>query len=252
VNPPFVVSFGGGVNSGAMLIGMRDRGLIPLGIFFADTGSELPATYDFVAAFSERIVSWGFPPIERVFKTYRGQFEGLEKASLRLKTLPGLAFGTRSCSMKYKGEPLDKRLKELVKAKGLTPPVKKAIGYDAGEPWRANKTSSVPRLWTAWYPLVEWGWTREQCKTILWYEGFTPPKSSCFFCPAYKKGEIIRLWETDPDYMDRAIAIERAAQANTTRGLGGSFHWEDILKADHSQARFDFTENPFIPCGCVE
>lgn len=247
-----VVSFGGGVNSGAMLIGLRDKGLVPDAIFFADTASELPKTYDFVHRFSEHIQTWGFPPIERVFKTFKGEFEGLEKASLRLKTLPGLAFGTRSCSMKYKGEVLDRALRLRAKKHGWNLPAQKAIGYDAGEPWRANKVSPEPTLWTAWYPLVEWGWTRDDCLRVLASEGFAPPKSSCFFCPAMRKGEIIQLAEQHPEYMDRALAIEDAAQANTSRGLGGSFKWREILRADRDQVRFDFDENPLIPCGCVE
>jgi hypothetical protein len=247
-----VVSFGGGVNSGAMLIGLRDRGLRPDAIFFADTASEMPATYEFVEAFSIHIQTWNFPPIERVFKTYKGQFEGLEKASLRLKTLPGLAFGTRSCSMKYKGEVLDRALRIGAKKHGWHLPARKAIGYDAGEPWRAQKVSQSPKLWTAWYPLVEWGWTRDECIEILSEEGFKPPKSSCFFCPAMKKGEIIALAESHPEFMERALAIEDTAQANTTRGLGGTFKWREILNADRKQVRFDFEENPLIPCGCVE
>lgn len=250
---PFVASFGGGVNSGAMLLGMHMRGLRPDAIFFADTGSELPHTYEFVEKFGAYCVEvLKFPPIERVYKTYRGQFEGLEKASLRLKTLPGLAFGTRSCSMKYKGDVLDRALRLRAKEQGWTLPVKKAIGYDAGEPWRAQKASAHPRIWTAWYPLVEWGWTRDDCHVYLQAAGFNPGKSSCFFCPAYKKGEIIKLAESHPDYMERALAIEKAAQAKTTRGLGGNFHWLDVLTNDRDQARFDFRENPLIPCGCVE
>lgn len=247
-----VVSFGGGVNSGAMLIGLRDRGIRPDAIYFADTASELPETYEFIGGFSTRVMKWGFPPIECVFKTFRGGHEGLERASLRLKTLPGLAFGTRSCSMKYKGEVLDRALRNTAKTNGWTLPVRKAIGYDSGEPWRAQKMSPAPKLWTAWYPLVEWGWDREKCDDVLSAEGFQPPKSSCFFCPAMKKGEIISLSETHPEYMERALAIEDAAQANTTRGLGGSFKWREILNADRDQVRFDFDENPLIPCGCVE
>jgi 3'-phosphoadenosine 5'-phosphosulfate sulfotransferase (PAPS reductase)/FAD synthetase len=48
-----VVSFGGGVNSTAMLIGMILRGERPDAILFADTGGEKPATYDFVATFRD-------------------------------------------------------------------------------------------------------------------------------------------------------------------------------------------------------
>ena len=42
---PLVVSFGGGVDSTAMLIEMKNRGIRPDVILFADTGAERPGTY---------------------------------------------------------------------------------------------------------------------------------------------------------------------------------------------------------------
>jgi 3'-phosphoadenosine 5'-phosphosulfate sulfotransferase (PAPS reductase)/FAD synthetase len=50
---PLVVSFGGGVNSAAMLVGMKERGITPSLIIFADTGGEKPETYSFVSQMSE-------------------------------------------------------------------------------------------------------------------------------------------------------------------------------------------------------
>ena len=40
------VSFGGGTNSTAMLCGFRERGIKPDLIIFADTGAEMPHTYE--------------------------------------------------------------------------------------------------------------------------------------------------------------------------------------------------------------
>lgn len=48
-----IVSFGGGTNSTAMIIGMHLR-KIPIDyIIFADTGAEQPHTYDFIETFNE-------------------------------------------------------------------------------------------------------------------------------------------------------------------------------------------------------
>ena len=60
-----------------------------------------------------------------------------------------------------------------------------------------------------------------------------PPKSSCWFCPASKKDEIIWLAQHHPRLMERALAIEANAQPNLTsvRGLGRSFAWTDFLDA---------------------
>ena len=43
-----VMSYGAGTNSVAMLIGLRDRGIAPDIILFADTGGERPETYQHI------------------------------------------------------------------------------------------------------------------------------------------------------------------------------------------------------------
>ena len=56
-------------------------------------------------------------------------------------------------------------------------------------------------------------------------------KSACFFCPASKKEEIVWLREHHPELLERALAIERNAQAKltTVKGLGRSFSWSTYL-----------------------
>ena len=251
----FAVSYGAGINSTAMLIGMRDRGLRPDLITFADTGAELPETYEFLHRFAATWETWNFPALVIVRTLYQGKFEGLEGQCLRRQELPGLAYGTRSCSTKYKGDPQDNYLKKWAKKNGVDLPIRKAIGYDAGEGHRANKKSSKPEIFTAWYPLVEWGWRRQECLKILASEGICDvPKSKCVFCPAFKKWEVVKLSRSHPEQYARGIAIERAAQATTKRGLGALWKWEDVVKADEDQVRlWERTEqdNVNMECGCM-
>ena len=101
---PCVVAFGGGTNSAAMLIEMQKRSVIPDLILFADTGGELPETYDFVRAFSNWLVSNNMPKIEWV----KYKKETLEENCIREKMLPSLAYGFKGCSQKYKIQPQDK------------------------------------------------------------------------------------------------------------------------------------------------
>ena len=58
-----------------------------------------------------------------------------------------------------------------------------------------------------------------------------PPKSACYFCPASKKQEILWLQEHHPELLERALAIERNAEAKLTsiKGLGRSFAWKNFL-----------------------
>ena len=58
-----IVSFGGGVNSAAMLVGMYQRG-IPIDlILFADVGAERPEIYAFLHEMNDWLRVRGLPPI---------------------------------------------------------------------------------------------------------------------------------------------------------------------------------------------
>ena len=73
---------------------------------------------------------------------------------------------------------------------------------------------------------------RAACERTIRGAGLpVPPKSSCFFCPASKKAEILWLRERHPRLLDRALTIEANARPNLTsvRGLGRSFAWADFL-----------------------
>lgn len=60
-----IVSFGGGTNSTAMIIGMHLR-KIPIDlIIFADTGAEQPHTYEFIDVFNEWLQKRALPEITR-------------------------------------------------------------------------------------------------------------------------------------------------------------------------------------------
>lgn len=255
MKPPLIVAYGGGANSTAMLIKMHRRGIRPDLILFADTGGEIPETYQHVedvsAWSSER---WGIP-IHTVRKVMRdGQPLTLEQNCINERMLPSIAYGFKSCSLKYKVQPQDKFVNHWEPAKaawsrGLK--CTKAIGYDAGEERRAK--DFYCDKYTFWYPLIEWQIHREDCLAICRSEGFTPAKSACFFCPSMKKREIARLAQTHPELAARAVAMERNAELKTIKGLGRSFSWADFLRAEAYQSRlFDDHAVPEVPCGCYD
>lgn len=64
-----IVSFGGGTNSTAMIIGMHQAG-IPIDlIMFADPGAEQPHTYEFIQTFNGWLKVHGLPEITPVYYT---------------------------------------------------------------------------------------------------------------------------------------------------------------------------------------
>jgi hypothetical protein len=238
---PLVVSFGGGVNSAAMLVGMHDRGIIPDYILFADTGGEKPETYEFISSINKWCSSVLFPAIVTVRND--GRYESLEAEMIERKTLPPIVMGWKTCSDKYKQRPISKWLKK----EGVCS-FTKAIGFDAGEPSRAGNfdTDVVKNR----YFLVEWGWFRKDCLEALRRHGFNcPPKSSCFFCPSMKKWEILALEKDHPELFARAVGMERNAQGLRVAGLGRHWSWSSLVNADKSQLKM-FADPPTLPCMC--
>lgn len=249
---PLVVSHGGGSNSTAMLIGMVRRGVRPDVIAFADTGGERPETYQFIGEFSAWLEAKGFPAIT----VCRATGETLEENCLRRKALPSVAFGRqfKTCSQRWKIEPIDKMLNgwdvaQAAWAEGKR--VIKLLGFDAGEAHRIK--SYADEKFVVEYPLVAWGWGRKRCVEVCAEEGFKPGKSSCFFCPNMKPGEILRLRQAHPALVERAVAMERNAETQGgVVGLGRDWTWDALLSNDAAQERIfaDYSEE--MPCGCYD
>jgi len=248
-----VVGYGAGVDSTAMLIGLTKAGIIVDYIIFSDVGAEKPETYSFIPKFSKWLVKNGQPEIIIVkYKREDGVEETLEQELNRRASLPPIAFGFKSCSEKYKIRPLKRFLKENDMEMFLTDekPIK-YIGFDFFEQRRMKEDPDG--LFENRYPLIEWKWTREQCVKIINDEGLcAPPKSSCFFCPNMKKGEILSL---PTDLQQRAIDMEEKAKPNMIelKGLGRQYAWKDLINADKDQQKlFDDLEMYQPPCECID
>ena len=245
-----IVSYGGGTNSTAVLIGLLEREEKPNAILFADTGGERPETYAHVLAVSDWCERNGFPRVITVRKG--GRQETLEQNCLRMKMLPSLAYGHKGCSHKYKIEPQEKWANNDTQCKltwGSGKKVTKLIGYDAGEHRRAKIPEDNKYLYR--YPLVEWGWGRKECMDAIERAGLCQPgKSACFFCPSTKPSEIRAMSITHPDLIHRAIAMEKNAKLTIVSGLGRSFAWSDLLATDDmfSDQYHDIAQT----CGCYD
>lgn len=233
---PIVATFGGGVNSTALIAEGVTRGLRLDLILFADTGGERPETYAHVGAFSEWLVSRGYPPITIVRRVNEaGECITLEGELLKTKGLPGVAFGPKfkTCSQKFKIQPQDKFINHWLPAReawGRNGWVAKIIGFDADEPGRADY--SPDKKYKRLYPLIDWKWGRDECLEALKRLGISSPgKSSCFFCPNMQDWEIRQLYAQCPDLLDRAIAMEQNAKDNVDiKGLGRDFAWADLRR----------------------
>ncbi len=278
---PLVVAYGLGVNSTAMLVEFVKKKIVPNLILFADTGGEKPETYAYMPVIESYLKEAKFPPIVTVrYEPKTATYHTLEEQCLATGTLPSLAYGGKSCSLKHKRTPQDKfilrrfppgellgRGERVVRAIGFDAGegrrtyagVVKAVGLDAGEPHRLTWAKAKPaggggrpsreqwldaRFFAYWYPLAsDWNMDRAACERSIRDAGLpVPVKSACYFCPASKKHEIVWLRERHPDLLARALAIEANAQPNLTSvvGLGRSFSWSDFLA--------DLDHTPLFPC----
>lgn len=260
-----VVSFGGGTNSTAMLIGLRERGEPVDYITFADTGSEQPYTYEFMQTLDDWLESNGMPKITVVRATQPQMVKdgSLFNESVRLGRLPSKAYGNGSCSMKWKVEPQNKWNRELAKTMGIPlSNITRLIGYDAGEPQRYERAIALQHTQPCAqrFPLIEWDWDRDACVAAIKRAGLPlAGKSSCVMCPSMKKPEILALRRNYPTIFMQVIDMERRAmagegQAEASRsGLGRTFSWAEFIKATDAQVEmFSDAGTPEIDCGCYD
>lgn len=258
---PIVVAYGGGTNSTAMLCGFRERGITPSLLLFADTGGELPHTYQHIDLMNKKCQEWWGLEIHIVYAKYQGKKESLEEMCIRKKQLPSLVYGRKACSIRYKQEPQKRAIKQWMKERGISEIIQ-TIGYDAGEGHRATYIGGgvLGKGYTSinWYPLIEWNWKRQECVEAIARHGIPQPaKSSCFFCPAMKNAEILKLREQYPEYFERAIAMEKNMEVKgRVKGLAFGVPWSEIVQADDDQLKLfewlDQHDAPHVPCGCYD
>ena len=242
------VAEGMGTNTTAMLVGMHERGIRPDAIAFADTGGERPHTYQYISILNNWLFEKEFPLVEVLHQSR----ETLEENCLRRHALPSIAYGFKTCSQRFKGDPQSKYLRNHPMAKeewALGRKVVKAIGFDFDEPQRAKHYEDDRTV--NWYPLVEWEWGRDECVEAIQRAGLPQPgKSSCFFCPNMRPSEIREMAQQYPSLADRAIEMERNAELTQVKGLGRSHSWEGLLK---NGELFDFPDRfDSMPCDCYD
>lgn len=251
------LAYGGGVNSKAIAVEYVRRGLPIDLILFADTGGERKRTYADLEHFSFWLESKGYPAVIRVQRVNdKGEPITLEGECLKRGQLPSIAYGLKACSQKHKGQPQDKFMNHWQRAQEAWKrgeKVVKLIGYDAGEPHRIKDYGD--EKYELRYPLVEWGWGRDECVKAIQDAGLPlPGKSACFFCPSTKPHEIRQLMIEEPELLKRALAMEANAKANLTsvKGLGRDWSWESYVEFLEKQMEFPFEGAMDPPCGCYD
>lgn len=258
IKQPLMVAYGLGVDSTAALVLLQQKGIRPDAILFADTHSEKRETYDYLPVINAWLANVGFPPVTVV--SYQVQdfkhwppYQGLGENCLTNGTLPSLAFGFKSCSLKWKVQPQNKWTKQwqpAIDCWARGGKVRKIIGYDNGAKdlkRYAHAAGAEDTDYEYWYPLIEEKMDREACKALIRSAGLpVPPKSACIFCPATQPAE---LHEHRKEYL-RYIVIMEARARPRLDGCKTQEQLDDEYQTAHAawlQAHMDLRTKYGIP-----
>ena len=273
-----LAAYGGGVNTIAMLVWMRENGVTPWAIVMANPGSEREATLRYR---DEVMAPWlaqaGFPEVVVVSRWEEGPLrkgflnkETLEECCERTKSLPSIAYGWKKCSYNYKAAPSmwwTERQSWAQEEWAAERKIVKAIGYDFDEDSRAKDEFNDPvenRRYQPWYPLRDAQLDREDCVALIRSAGLpVPTKSSCSFCPNNTLEEWEELRRDEPEAFERALVMSRRAAPDLTSESAGLMrcnpHGKRQLHVWHEGgydgltpvASQEMNETLSLPCECA-
>lgn len=187
------LSFGGGVNSTALLILLTERGE-KFETIFVDHGGDYPSTY----AYIKYLKSKGFEIT--VLKPDVKGHSTIYDYSFKNQIIPSRRF--RWCTDKFKIRPILRYIKK---------PCDMFIGFDAGESKRTFTSSAkfLKKDVRYLYPLIEAGMNRGDCINLIKGQNLdVPHKSGCWFCPFMRVAEVRELYSGYPDLFNKASALE--------------------------------------------
>lgn len=219
-----VFSFGGGVQSTAVLVLQAQRQIIPYDVFvFANVGndSENPDTLRYMREYTRPFAEQHGIPLIEVQKTTRGEPETLLQYIYRTKrSIPIPAYlstgapGNRACTKAFKIQVIDR----WIKTGGFTHAIV-GIGISTDEGYRASGEQWSDRYYSSkpfgfWkrreHPLLDMGISRQQARKIVKDAGLpAPPKSSCWFCPYTRPSEWIDMKRRNPELFVQAVELEK-------------------------------------------
>ena len=193
----YVLSLGAGVNSVALMVWLLDNRRPLQEVVFADTGGELPETYEYLDVVRKYLRDVEIPYRE-VSTRIRGKRDLYMTCHSR-RVIPSVLW--RWSTRDFKVTPIHRYYRSL----GGHVNQYMAIAYDEWHRMRDSGADFVTNI----YPLVDEKITREGCIEIIRTAGLPiPPKSGCFFCPFNSLPRWKSLNEEHPDLYEKAMHLE--------------------------------------------
>lgn len=210
------LSFGGGVNSTALMLLLLDEG-IEFEAVYVDPGTEKPETYDYLEYLQGQ--GYKFTWIKPVVEGENNLYDYL----MKWKILPSVF--VRCCTAKFKTGPFYDYID--------TPSVV-YIGYDFGE--RRYRHLSDKDGIEYKFTLIKRMITRDGCKQIIKEHGLEIPiKSGCWLCPFQNKTSWLNLRNSWPTLYRMAMMLEDENPRGFTIMKDGplSRFWQDNKLTDY-------------------
>jgi len=233
---PTVVSYGGGVQSTALVVlAMRERWAIDEIVHVDLVDAESPRTREYVDYF-RRWLRDGYgrdiTVIER--NMYRDMLDNPEFTPVPWRARDASFMLSRQCTRQYKVSPMQRYLYDRYPGERI----RLMLGISVDE-YHRMRDSSAARIEHV-YPLVDRRLTRWRCQEIIGRAGLALPwKSSCWFCPYRSLESQWALVQRYPDLAGMASLLEdRINASRRSRGKGEIV----VLRVDASAEQEDFCE----------
>jgi len=201
--PLQVLSFGGGIQSTALLL-LVIEGRLPKPdvVIHSDTGSEMPHT--------KPVIEWAEAECKKMnlhFEIVSSHLGALHEAYESKGTLPMV--GVRSCTVNFKIAPLNRFLRTIVGNKNGVLLAESWIGISTDESRRRQKSQLI---WAGIkFPLLdEVPLSRLQCKELVSKHGLDVKKSACWCCPYGGVKHFVSLRAYHPMLFEKAVKMELA------------------------------------------
>jgi hypothetical protein len=194
----YILSYGAGINTTALMVYLVENKLPLDEAVFADTGAEIPETYQNVKMAEKYLAERGIS-----FKTVKSKTGTLYDTCKRRKVIPSQIW--RWSTRDYKITPIHAYYRSL------NAHINEYLGicYDEIERVKPSKEPYITSL----YPLVDKKFTREDCIELIKKAGLKlPPKSGCYFCPFHSADQWRWLYENHHDLYIKAMHLEEGSK----------------------------------------
>jgi len=213
-----ILSFGGGVNSVALMLWLIDKG-IDFEAVYINCGCDWPETREYIDYLEDK----GFE-ITRVSVNVEG-FDNLYDYCWEHRILPAIG-KRRLCSYKFKYEQFSRYI--LERYNGDVEDITVFIGFSYDEKKRVKRYKNESG-YNYMYPLIDNRITRTGCIRIIREHRLKiPHRSNCYICPMQTKRELIELYLNHPKLFYKAVKLEdRVNEYREKKGLNKIYFRND-------------------------